>query len=380
MQRKRDSNQLGSLQLRQHGNQKMWVLLYREEGVRRYETLGSASEMTKTQAARKAGHFMAKLNARLSLSPEAEITLGQFVEGVVLPFQREKWKRSTAHTTEFRIRHHLLGNFDDVRLIDLGLRQLQEFLVQKSKLNAPSTVAHLRWDLSFIFRLAMAQGYIERDPTPALYTPRQAESAPTRAMNREEVEKHIEVMDLRGKVIDHLAIFVGMRPGEILGLQRQHVGEGCGSITISQRTYRGDIDTPKTKSSRRVVAIPSRTAALLAEWLIAIEDDPEAWVFPSENRRTPMWRDNVWYRGMRPRLKPIGLDWANFQVMRRTHATLGHELGIDPKISADQRGHGIGVALNIYTKTALNQGLAAAETLEKAVLKGFLGESGKSME
>ena len=48
-----------------------------------------------------------------------------------------------------------------------------------------------------------------------------------------------------------------------------------------------------------------------------------------------MWRDNVWYRGIRPRLKPVGLDWANFQVMRRTHATLGHELGIDPKISAD---------------------------------------------
>ena len=48
-----------------------------------------------------------------------------------------------------------------------------------------------------------------------------------------------------------------------------------------------------------------------------------------------MWRDNVWYRGMRPRLKPVGLDWANFQVMHSTHATLGHELGIDPKISAD---------------------------------------------
>ena len=103
MQRKRDSNQLGSLQLRQHGNQKMWVLLYREEGVRRYETLGSSSEMTKTQATRKAGHFMAKLNARLSSSPEPEITLGQFVEGVALPFQREKWKR--VHGSHNRVPH-----------------------------------------------------------------------------------------------------------------------------------------------------------------------------------------------------------------------------------------------------------------------------------
>jgi len=33
----------------------------------------------------------------------------------------------------------------------------------------------------------------------------------------------------------------------------------------------------------------------------------EAWVLASENPETPMWRDNVWYRGMKPRLGPIGL-------------------------------------------------------------------------
>jgi len=380
VQRKRDSNQQGSLQLRQHGNQKMWVLLYRDEGVRRYETLGSATDLTKTQAQRKAGHFMAKLNARLSSSPDPDITFGQFVEGLAFPFQRDKWKRSTAMTTEFRVRHHLMGYFEEVRLTDLALKQLQEFLVRRAKTNSKSTVAHLRWDLSALFKLAMAQGYVERDPTIALYIPRQAESAPTRVMNREEVEKHIKAMDLRGKVIDHLAIFVGMRPGEILGLQRRHVGEDCSQILIDQRTYRGDIDTPKTKSSRRIVAVPSRTAALMAEWLQVIEDEPDAWVFPSEHRQTPIWRDNLWYREMKPRLKGVGLEWANFQVMRRTHATLGHELGIDPKVSAHQRGHGLGVALNIYTKASLNQRLNAAELLESAVLKGFSEASVEPME
>ena len=59
--------------------------------------------------------------------------------------------------------------------------------------------------------------------------------------------------------------FAGMRPGEILGLQRQHVSEDCRAVTIAQRLYRGDIDTPKTRSSKRTVAIPKKTASLMQE-------------------------------------------------------------------------------------------------------------------
>lgn len=71
---------------------------------------------------------------------------------------------------------------------------------------------------------------------------------------------------------------------------------------------------------------------------------------------------------MKPRLMKIGLEWANFQVMRRTHASLGHEAGIDPKVSADQRRHGIGVALDVYTRSGLAERAEAAEQLENSVL------------
>jgi len=99
-----------------------------------------------------------------------------------------------------------------------------------------------------------------------------------------------------------------------------------------------------------------------------VPDNPEAWVFASENPSTPMWRDNVWYRYMKPALEKVGLEWATFQVLRRTHASLGHDEGIDPKVAADQRGHGIGVAIDVYTKAALSRRAEAAERLEKAVL------------
>jgi hypothetical protein len=48
-------------------------------------------------------------------------------------------------------------------------------------------------------------------------------------------------------------------------------------------------------------------------------------------------------------------------------ASLGHRAGVDPKVAADQRGHGIGVALNVYTKAAIGKRAEAAEKLENSV-------------
>ena len=54
--------------------------------------------------------------------------------------------------------------------------------------------------------------------------------------------------------------------------------------------------------------------------------------------------------------------------MRRTNASLGHEAKVDPKVSADQRGHGIGVSLDVYTKASIAKKALAARKLEKSAL------------
>jgi hypothetical protein len=41
---------------------------------------------------------------------------------------------------------------------------------------------------------------------------------------------------------------------------------------------------------------------------------------------------------------------------------------LDPKVTADQRGHGVGVAIEEYTKTSVEDRAAAAKKLEEAVL------------
>ena len=92
-------------------------------------------------------------------------------------------------------------------------------------------------------------------------------SAESRVMNKEEVEHYINAFEPRERVIAHLRYFAGMRPGEILALQRRHISGDCTKLSIEQRLYRGDIDTPKTDKSTRTVAIPPKTAKQLREWM-----------------------------------------------------------------------------------------------------------------
>ena len=90
-------------------------------------------------------------------------------------------------------------------------------------------------------------------------------------------------------------------------------------------------------------------------------------LFASEKGK-PVWRDTLIYDHIRPKLKPHGLEWVDFQVMRATHASIGHRLKLDPKVTADQRGHGVGVAIEEYTKTSVKDRAAAARKLEQEVL------------
>ena len=95
---------------------------------------------------------------------------------------------------------------------------------------------------------------------------------------------------------------------------------------------------------------------------------PDAWVFPSERMTSPLSRDNCLRRNMEPRLRKIGLEWVDFQVMRRTHASLSRKAGIDPKVVADQLGHGLGVNLDVYTKSDWAQRTLAVTQLEADVM------------
>jgi integrase len=180
----------------------------------------------------------------------------------------------------------------------------------------------------------------------------------------------LNALDLRERILFRMSVFDGMRPGELLAIRLANVHKD--SVFINQRVYKGDLDTPKGrkgKRSSRTVALSPGTLEDLAVWLPRLLDhSPEAYLFPSE-RGTPLSRDNVWNRSMFPRLEKVGLGWATFQVLRRTNATLSRKAKVDDKVAADQRGHGLGVSLEVYSLSDLEQKIEAVNRLEAEVIQ-----------
>ena len=356
----RKRHQKGSLKIR-NGN---WIAQWWQEGHRRNKVLGKIRKMTKSEAEDKLADILAPINGDLEL-PCSKMSFDDFVKQIYLPFYCRKWKKSTAGTNVDRLNHHVTPIFAGQSLGTFVRDDLQDFLDKKAAEGLSfSTIDHLRWDLKQIFDMAVHEEYLSKNPAALLFTPQQVRPGLKAVMTWDEVKLLFSALKSRELLICMLATTGGMRPGEIFGLKWKNVEPD--SMNIEQRIYRGRMDSPKT--GKRIVALSEGLQATVAQWREQSGyPGPEEWVFPSENRKTPLAKDNCWHRFIKPKLKKVNLDWVNFQVMRRTHASLMRELDVDPKIVADQLGHSVDVNLNVYTKTAIGLRKKALDTMESAV-------------
>jgi integrase len=89
--------------------------------------------------------------------------------------------------------------------------------------------------------------------------------------------QYLAVFDLREKLISRLAIFEGLRPGEIFALRWKSLeGE---IIRVEQRIYKRVLNTPKNGKTREG-AISDGTLTLIKEWADLAEDpSPDGFVF-----------------------------------------------------------------------------------------------------
>jgi integrase len=358
--------QKGSLQLRKQGGVWVWLGMWREGEHRRTKTLGQKSEMTKAEAKAVLDRILAPLNARQE-PQTGKMQLGAYIRDVYYPFCRRKWKRSTRMTTEDRINHHIVPEVGDSALRSISRVVLQDLLDRKAADGLSfSVVTHLRWDLRHMFRIAVGEGFIERNPAELLFTPQAAKRATQRVAAAEEIVRVFASVDLRERLILKLAGIAGMRPGEIFGLKWANLEPPFAEIR--QRVYRGDIDSPKSPKSIRKAALGESLLLEIVQWrALCVSTAPDAWVFPSEVGTTPLRKDNVWRRHIGPKLTAMGLGWINFQVLRRSCSSLLSDLGVDGKVVADQLGHTLDVNQNVYTRVGFDRQAEAVNRLDSAL-------------
>jgi integrase len=361
----RKRHQAGSVQKAVSGKRRIWAGLYYDvDGKRKYVVLGDRNTMTPSEARIELEKRLAPINqTRVSKQLTRDIALGAFVEHHYIPFGEKKWKSSTAITTKQRLRQHLVhGEFAYTRLCDLNRENMQLFL-DRMGIGSFSLVNHLRWDLKAICELAVSDGLIERNQAGMLFTPRTVSLPKQPVMTPDQVAKALDVLDLRERTFCRLAIYAGMRPGEIIALRWSDIQEG--HALVDDRFYKGQQSDPKNRKSRSVALSPAVQRDLEAWHAFAVS--PDGLIFPSENLQTPMKYENLWQREIKPRFAKIGLAWADFRCMRRTNSTLMKAAGADPKVSADNRGHSLKVAMEEYTHSTAEQKAEAVRKLEKLI-------------
>ena len=360
----------GSLIKRRRAYGWIWVAQWWENGHRHNQMIGRVAELTKSKAQERLLGILQEAAARASESNGGEdVTFKQFLEKRYLPFYQRKWKRSTYMTNEDRIRFHLTSEFGCKTLVSLTREEMQTLLDRKAEKLSFSTVDHLRWDLRQIFEMAIAEGVVHGNPSVMLFTPRDCKRYGKRSMTLKEVQFLFNTFadKLRELVILKLAVVAGMRPGEILALRRGSVNEV--RVKINERVYKGDIASPKTDKSIREAAVSKGLWQDMQLWLANSPDTgPGGWLFPSEKLSTPISKDNLWRRYIAPRLQKRAMAWVNFQVLRRSHASLMRELDVDPKLVADQQGHTLDVHMNVYAQTSLERRIDAVDKLDSTIL------------
>jgi integrase len=164
-----------------------------------------------------------------------------------------------------------------------------------------------------------------------------------------------------------VAVYLGLRRGELLGLQWEHVDLDDETLQVVQTLQRVDgklqLLPPKTRTSRRTIPLPDPVVEALRLHKVAQSKERLAagtrWVDSgmvfATTIGTPIEPDNLsrsWYRVRTVLDQPL----PRFHDLRHTCVTLLLTEGVAPHIVQQIVGHsGIDVTMTIYAHTSLDE-------------------------
>ena len=207
---------------------------------------------------------------------------------------------------------------------------------------SPKTYNNIYTLLHAILRWARhpAQGYLAHDPLigqERLTVPR----VERRYLEPQEIDQLLKAAPPPHDTVIHLAVFTGLRRGEIFGLQWKDIDWGAGEggrLFVRRSIVCGRVTTPKTEGSYRVVDVPRRT---LTELMIHKEMFPplgEGFIFrPAMGG--PLNPDNWAKRRFVAIVKSAGLRRIGLHGLRHTYCSLLVNQGAHLKYVSRQLGH-----------------------------------------
>jgi integrase len=267
---------------------------------------------------------------------EGIVTLGWFTRNRFFPLREgSTWKESTASNRRAAIERDILERFGDVPMEQIDKFMLQMHLKELARTRSAGRVRHARCYLKAIFEEAIDQGLVSKNPARKLILPIALKPVDKTTLTWDQLRLVLRSVPRRDFILLMLEMTETLRPSELLALRWGGFDLIKQTLTVSQTAYRGKLrDYGKTRSSLRTVHLPGGLAHELWLWKQECPDSsPEAFIFPNSRKRNGAKRngfirtDNYRARVLKKLAENLGLPKLNFQVLRRTIATLAQDKG-----------------------------------------------------
>lgn len=368
---------------RKDRGQHYWYFRYRHDELlsngtvktqRKFHTIGPSrgdGAMGKKQAEVERDKFLADLNAaetrcEAAVAAKQPIEVGAILFGKLADLwlkdyaenPKVKLAQPTRDKYRMRLDTHILPRWKDVRLAEMRAKDILDWL--QKECTSWHMMIDLRNIMSGIFSRAQEWEILPETfahPMKRVKVGRKWTVRPDRILTAEETADVFSRLEDPHLLICETCVSTGTRISEAVGLQLKHVDVDKGTIKIQQRHCRGDVDEPKTKNSRRVLAL----GTLVDRYRVWIQTEgiakPDDWVFFQDNDRAkPMWDSGV-RKELKKAAKDAKCDFPGFGLhsFRRANITMRQEAGASAIEASKIAGHATVNMTGDYTVVQLTR-------------------------
>ena len=300
----------------------------------------------------------------------------------------DRWLETTAPTLRavtvrrYRdlVRLHIVCVIGNTPLAKLTAADVQRLYADRLKLLSPTTVRYVHAVLHHALDDAVKWGLLVRNVADAVEPPQKARTE-MRVWNLVDLG-HVfhAAADDPFEALWRLAIYTGMRRGELLALKWSDLDLDAGALSVQRslgrgRTSRLEEGEPKSRSGRRRIALSLSVVDSLrrhrvrqVEHRLTAGDAYEDRGYVFANETGGHLHPNTLYRRFHKLTERADVPAIRFHDLRHTSATLLLAKGVQGKIVQERLGHAnIAMTLDLYSHVTADMQRQAADALEAAI-------------
>lgn len=363
MGKPRNGNGLGTVRQRSNGRWEYRFTVKNEDGTSSQKSVYGA---TQKEAVNK-GKKLEEQYAKGLVAKKDGRTFGEFAKEWLERKIRSGKARATVrgYTMDIGYALPVLGSLKLQALKPTHIRKLLDGLVAEGY--SVRTQRHALQTVKAIFTQAMRLELVYKNPAEYVEIEAPSTESKARSLQPEEVQTLLEaVKDTPMGLLFRLLLGCGLRKGEALALQWVDIDLGRGELSITKNWTglgNGYLSTPKTKSSRRIVPIPSglltrleaHRSELLKDW--TAKELQGLYLFGLDkpyNTQSPnhaLERINAKRQeeAQRAGVEPVSFPEIRVHDLRHTYGSLALSRGIPLEVVSERMGHANPtITLNVY--------------------------------